>query len=207
MYKRGKASNVFIEKNIVEKVFDYDVDKGYRGNGQQSYQREKEALLRLKGNKHFPQIINFDDKKRLIQMSYCGESYPFDGKPRPHLLEQVWEISEAIEKANIKLLGFGLQTNNILLHDGVLKIIDFEYSLPEGMKEIDEFDPRFLKHIRDNWDVSFWENCFKILPRQALHAKTLGFVHPKTGDFMEFDSELPEDFKSCIEKWENYTAN
>ena len=150
MYKRGKASNVFIEKNLVEKVFDYDVDKGYRGNGQQSYQREKEALLRLKGNKHFPQIINFDDDKRLIQMSYCGESYPFDGKPRPHLLEQVWEISEAIEKANIKLLGFGLQTNNILLHDGVLKIIDFEYSLPEGMKEIDEFDPRFLKHIRDN---------------------------------------------------------
>jgi len=163
MYKRGKASNVFIEKNLVEKVFDYDVDKGYRGNGQQSYQREKEALLRLKGNKHFPQIINFDDDKRLIQMSYCGEPYPFDGKPRPHLLEQVWEISEAIEKANIKLLGFGLQTNNILLHDGVLKIIDFEYSLPEGMKEIDEFDPRFLKHIRDNWDVSFWENCFKIL--------------------------------------------
>ena len=52
MYKRGKVSNVFIEKNIVEKVFDYDVDKGYRGNGQQSYQREKEALLRLKGNKH-----------------------------------------------------------------------------------------------------------------------------------------------------------
>ena len=53
----------------------------------------------------------------------------------------------------------------------------------------------------------FVENCFKLLPRQALHAKTLGFIHPKTGDFMEFDSELPEDFKSCIEKWENYTAN
>ena len=53
----------------------------------------------------------------------------------------------------------------------------------------------------------FVENCFKLLPRQALHAKTLGFVHPKTGDFIEFDSELPEDFKSCIEKWENYTAN
>ena len=53
----------------------------------------------------------------------------------------------------------------------------------------------------------FVENCFKILPRQALHAKTLGFIHPKTGEFMQFDSELPEDFKSCIEKWENYTAN
>lgn len=53
----------------------------------------------------------------------------------------------------------------------------------------------------------FVENCFKLLPRQALHAKTLGFIHPKTGEFMQFDSELPGDFKSCIEKWENYTAN
>ena len=53
----------------------------------------------------------------------------------------------------------------------------------------------------------FVENCFKLLPRQALHAKTLGFTHPKTGKFMQFDSELPNDFKSCIEKWENYVAN
>ena len=51
----------------------------------------------------------------------------------------------------------------------------------------------------------FVDNCFKLLPRQALHAKTLGFTHPATGKFMEFDSELPVDFKSCIEKWENYS--
>ena len=53
----------------------------------------------------------------------------------------------------------------------------------------------------------FVENCFKLLPRQALHAKTLGFTHPKTGKFMQFDSELPINFQSCIEKWENYVAN
>ena len=53
----------------------------------------------------------------------------------------------------------------------------------------------------------FVENCFKLLPRQALHAKTLGFTHPKTAKFMQFDSELPKDFQSCIEKWENYVAN
>ena len=53
----------------------------------------------------------------------------------------------------------------------------------------------------------FVENCFKLLPRQALHAKTLGFTHPKTGNFMQFDSDLPNDFQSCIEKWENYVAN
>ena len=53
----------------------------------------------------------------------------------------------------------------------------------------------------------FVENCFKLLPRQALHAKTLGFIHPKSGKFMQFDSEIPDDFQSCIEKWENYVAN
>lgn len=50
----------------------------------------------------------------------------------------------------------------------------------------------------------FVENCFKILPRQALHAKTLGFVHPATKNFVRFESELPQDFKNVLEKWENY---
>jgi 23S rRNA pseudouridine1911/1915/1917 synthase len=50
----------------------------------------------------------------------------------------------------------------------------------------------------------FVENAFKIIPRQALHAKTLGFVHPHTKEFMRFESDLPEDFKNVIEKWEHY---
>jgi 23S rRNA pseudouridine1911/1915/1917 synthase len=50
----------------------------------------------------------------------------------------------------------------------------------------------------------FVDNCFKIIPRQALHAKTLGFVHPATKQWVQFDSELPEDIKQVIEKWEHY---
>ena len=50
----------------------------------------------------------------------------------------------------------------------------------------------------------FVKNCFEICPRQALHAKTLGFVHPRTGEFMHFESELPEDMQQLIEKWRNY---
>ncbi|WP_297089513.1 RluA family pseudouridine synthase [uncultured Draconibacterium sp.] len=53
----------------------------------------------------------------------------------------------------------------------------------------------------------FVQNCFKTLPRQALHAKTLGFIHPTTGEKMLFNSELPEDMTSAIDKWENYIAN
>jgi 23S rRNA pseudouridine1911/1915/1917 synthase len=52
----------------------------------------------------------------------------------------------------------------------------------------------------------FVQNCFKVLPRQALHAKTLGFVHPVTKEKMSFDSPLPDDMASAIEKWENYIA-
>ncbi len=53
----------------------------------------------------------------------------------------------------------------------------------------------------------FVENTFKLLPRQALHAKTLGFVHPVTGEQMSFDSEIPEDMANAIEKWRQYSKN
>lgn len=51
---------------------------------------------------------------------------------------------------------------------------------------------------------SFVDNCFRIIPRQALHAKTLGFVHPVNKKYIQFDSELPADFSAVIEKWEHY---
>ncbi len=53
----------------------------------------------------------------------------------------------------------------------------------------------------------FIHNCFRILPRQALHAKTLGFLHPASGEPMLFDSELPSDMNLVIEKWRNYVSN
>ncbi len=53
----------------------------------------------------------------------------------------------------------------------------------------------------------FIDNCFKILPRQALHAKTLGFVHPVTGEMFRFDTELPDDMKELIEKWRGYSKS
>jgi len=52
----------------------------------------------------------------------------------------------------------------------------------------------------------FVQNCFKILPRQALHAKTLGLTHPQTKKFIQFNSELPEDMTHVIEKWRKYTS-
>ncbi len=52
----------------------------------------------------------------------------------------------------------------------------------------------------------FVENCFKLIPRQALHAKVLGFVHPGTGEDMRLESPLPEDMQQVLEKWRKYVG-
>lgn len=51
---------------------------------------------------------------------------------------------------------------------------------------------------------AFVQNCFSLCPRQALHARTLGFVHPTTGKQMDFTSEWPEDMRQLIEKWRTF---
>jgi 23S rRNA pseudouridine1911/1915/1917 synthase len=53
----------------------------------------------------------------------------------------------------------------------------------------------------------FVDNCFAICPRQALHAKTLGFIHPSTGKEMNFEADLPDDISAVIDKWRNYVKN
>lgn len=52
----------------------------------------------------------------------------------------------------------------------------------------------------------FVNNCFALLPRQALHAKSLGFVHPITGEQMRFESEIPKDMQVVIDRWRRYQA-
>lgn len=53
----------------------------------------------------------------------------------------------------------------------------------------------------------FVDNCLRLLPRQALHAKTLGFIHPKTKEKLSFNSEIPDDITSVIDKWRLYSKH
>lgn len=62
-----------------------------------------------------------------------------------------------------------------------------------------------LKGVRTAKYKQFVQNCFELCPRQALHAKTLGFEHPTIHQWMQFDSSLPHDMQSLIEKWRKYT--
>jgi 23S rRNA pseudouridine1911/1915/1917 synthase len=73
---------------------------------------------------------------------------------------------------------------------------DFEYS-----------GDKILKGTTFSKYKQFVENCFRMIPRQSLHAKSLAFTHPTTRKWMTFDSELPQDMKSVIEKWRNYAIH
>jgi 23S rRNA pseudouridine1911/1915/1917 synthase len=66
---------------------------------------------------------------------------------------------------------------------------------------------KILKGTIFNKYKQFVQNCFKIMPRQALHAKSLGFVHPSTNEELNFESELPNDFSESLIKWRNYSTN
>ncbi len=65
---------------------------------------------------------------------------------------------------------------------------------------------RIIKGTTFSKYKQFIENCFKVLPRQALHAKTLGFTHPGTGEWMEFESDLPADMEEIIARWDRYAS-
>ncbi|MBQ19528.1 MAG: RluA family pseudouridine synthase [Flavobacteriales bacterium] len=66
---------------------------------------------------------------------------------------------------------------------------------------------RILKGTSFTKYKQFINNCFEILPRQALHAKSLGFEHPATGKWLHFETDLPEDMTKLLEKWDGYISN
>lgn len=81
-------------------------------------------------------------------------------------------------------------------HIGHTLFGDFEYGGDKVLK-----GTTFTKYKQ------FVQNCLELLPRQALHARTLSFTHPTTGEWMSFESNLPDDIQAVIDKWENYSEN
>lgn len=64
-----------------------------------------------------------------------------------------------------------------------------------------------LRGISTSKYKQFVANCFELCPRQALHARTLGFMHPETGEEMDFECPIPQDMTAMIDKWRNYITN
>ena len=108
-------------------------------------------------------------------------------------------------------LTYGLQKAGINVVAGIDndQTCGYAYKKNNGSKfinaDLTEYGgDKILKGTTFTKYKQFITNCFSLLPRQALHAKSLGFEHPKTGKWMQFDSELPEDMTTVINKWKTY---
>ncbi len=127
-------------------------------------------------------------------LQYCGPE--IEGKPAvTH-----WKVLESFGFVTLVecVLETG-RTHQIRAHFTHMKHPLFADEKYGGME--------ILRGERSSTYKAFIHNCFALCPRQALHAKTLGFTHPKTGKLMTFDSEWPEDFGALINKWRNYANN
>ncbi|MBW2939129.1 RluA family pseudouridine synthase [Aureisphaera sp. CAU 1614] len=135
-------------------------------------------------------------KNRLQNTVFLGEDADEKGKPAvTHY--------KVIEKLGyVTLLSCRLETGRThqirvhLKHIGHTLFNDERYGGDSILK-----GTHFTKYKQ------FVDNCFKILPRQALHARTLGFEHPTTGEMMRFETPIPEDMVACLEKWRNYSQH
>ena len=135
-------------------------------------------------------------KNRLQNTVFLGEDADEKGKPAvTHY--------KVIEKLGyVTLLSCRLETGRThqirvhLKHIGHTLFNDERYGGDSILK-----GTHFTKYKQ------FDEYCFKILPRQALHARTLGFDLPTTGEMMRFETPIPEDMVACLEKWRNYSQH
>ncbi len=135
-------------------------------------------------------------KNRLQNTVFEGEDADLKGKPAVTHFEVIERLGYVTLIRCILETGRTHQIRVHMKHIGHTLFNDERYGGNEILK-----GTHFTKYKQ------FVDNCFKILPRQALHAKTLGFIHPKTEELMHFEAPLPEDITAAIEKWRNYAKS
>ena len=132
-------------------------------------------------------------KNRKVMTVFPEEDYGKYAKTNYKVLERLGYITLVECK-----LETG-RTHQIRVHFQHIKhplFNDFEYG-----------GDKILKGTTFSKYKQFVENCFRIIPRQSLHAKSLSFEHPKTGEWLSFESELPNDMLEVIEKWRSYAKH
>ncbi len=85
--------------------------------------------------------------------------------------------------------------------------VHFKYIKHPVFNDIEYGGDKILRGTTFSKYKQFVENCFSLMPRHGLHAKSLGFEHPATGEAMFFETELPADMQAVIERWRIYTAS
>jgi 23S rRNA pseudouridine1911/1915/1917 synthase len=178
------AKNELAQSKLAKQFFDHTIDRKYVAL---VWGNPKEEEGTITGN------LARDPKNRLIMKVFEEEETGRHAVTHFRVLERFGYVT---------LLECTLETGRThqirihMKHYGHPLFNDESYGGDEILK-----GTTFAKYKQ------FIQNCFKLLPRQALHARSLGFVHPSTGKMMFFDSELPDDFRSVVEKWRDYVAH
>lgn len=192
-YSIGKTSGVFIEDEKVVKIFNIRKKplKPSRGTYQDCWDREVTCLQRLKGELHFPQLLQYNQNHLGIQMTACGESL-FSTWQEHNLmlyLEQAHSIADALEKHKIRYFYVGIDSkakaikqgvfplSNFCIDDGEISLIDFEMACPVGSEAeanmSDRFKELYANHNPDHFRKILIDTLTNPLPCyiQELTAK------------------------------------
>ena len=178
------AKNEPAMAHLSKQFFDRTIERRYLALVWGDFEEESGTII---GN------IGRSAKNRKVQ-----DVFP-EGDQGKHAVTH-WEVIERL--GYVTLIQCKLETGRThqirvhLAHIGHPLFGDFEYGGDKILK-----GTTFTKYKQ------FVQNCFKILPRQALHAKSLGFTHPKTGEWIYFEVDLAEDMVEVIDKWRNYSLH
>jgi 23S rRNA pseudouridine1911/1915/1917 synthase len=175
------AKNELAQTKIARQFFDHSIDRTYIALVWGNIDHDEGTI---------DANIGRDPRNRLIQAVYDDPEKGRHAVTHYHVLERFGYVT--LVECRLET-GRTHQIRIHFKHIGHPLFNDDSYGGSEILK-----GTTFTKYKQ------FVHNCFELLPRQALHAKSLGFIHPATRQFVHFDSEYPADMDAAIEKWRNY---
>jgi len=177
------AKNELAQTKIAKQFFDHTIDRTYIALVWGNIDHDEGTI---------DASIGRDVRNRLIQAVYDDPEKGRHAVTHYHVLERFGYVT--LVECRLET-GRTHQIRVHFKHIGHPLFNDESYGGSEILK-----GTTFTKYKQ------FVLNSFKMLPRQALHAKSLGFIHPSTREFIHFDSSYPEDLQSVIEKWRQYCS-
>lgn len=178
------AKNEYAQTRLAKQFFDHTIDRTYVALVWGNMEQDQGTIV---GN------IDRDVRNRLIMAVYDDEERGRHAVTHYRVLERLGYVT--LVECRLET-GRTHQIRVHFSHIGHPLFNDESYGGSEILK-----GTTFTKYKQ------FVQNCFKLIQRQALHAKSLGFIHPTTQKFVYFDSDYPDDLKAVIEKWREYSIH
>ena len=187
------AKNVETHAHLARQFFDHTVQRRYVALVWGNFEEDSGTITGNIGRSHHDRLkmTVFSDDPAII-----GEGVEPEGK---HAVTH-WKVLKRY--GYVTLLELRLETGRThqirvhMEHTGHPLFNDERYG-----------GDRILKGTTFSKYKQFIENCFRLVPRHALHARSLGFVHPRTREELHFESPMPADFTALLDKWDTYTAH